>query len=117
MYVFLKILVSALVIGAVTEMARRFPTYGGIIAALPLVSLLSIIWLHVQGEAPERISTFALGVLWGFPAAAFLLIIVYLSLQHSLHLYAAIGLGLAGWALFLVLQDVIVKQAKIFFLS
>ncbi|VXC33639.1 conserved membrane hypothetical protein [Bacillus sp. 349Y] len=116
MYVFLKILVSALVIGAVTEIARRFPTYGGIIAALPLVSLLSIIWLHVQGEASERISTFAL-VLWGFPATAFLLVIVYLSLQHSLHLYAAIGLGLAGWALFLVLQDVVIKQAKIFFLS
>lgn len=41
---------SALIIAGVTEMAKRVPTYGGIVAALPIVSLLSIIWLSVQGE-------------------------------------------------------------------
>jgi len=51
MYTFFKILSSAAIIGVVTEVARRFPTYGGIIAALPLVSILSIIWLTVQSES------------------------------------------------------------------
>jgi amino acid transporter len=45
MYILVKVLVSAFVIGIVTEIARRFPSYGGIVAALPLVSLLSLIWL------------------------------------------------------------------------
>ena len=63
MYLLAKILASAVIIGIVTEIARRFPTYGGVIAALPLVSLLSIIWLYVQGESNESLSKFALGVL------------------------------------------------------
>lgn len=50
MYSIIKILMSALIIAGVTEMAKRFPAYGGIVAALPIVSLLSIIWLSVQGE-------------------------------------------------------------------
>jgi len=40
MYSIIKILMSALIIAGVTEMAKRFPTYGGIVAALPIVSLL-----------------------------------------------------------------------------
>ncbi len=50
MYVVMKILVSAIMIAIVSEIAKRFPANGGIVAALPLVSLLSIIWLYVQGE-------------------------------------------------------------------
>lgn len=39
MAVLSKVIISALIIGFVTEISKRHPTYGGIIAALPLVSL------------------------------------------------------------------------------
>ncbi|WP_349408288.1 DUF3147 family protein [Pseudalkalibacillus sp. SCS-8] len=112
MYIIVKILVSALVIGLVTEIARRFPTYGGILAALPLVSLLSIIWLSIQGEGNMNLSKFALSVLWGFPATAVLLVIVYFSLKHSLHLYTAILLGLGGWMIFLFIQENVIHYVR-----
>jgi hypothetical protein len=67
MYSIIKILMSALIIAGVTEMAKKFPAYGGIVAALPIVSLLSIVWLSVQGEKREVISQFTLGVLYGLP--------------------------------------------------
>lgn len=53
MQLIVKILLSAIIIGVVTEMAKRFPTYGGVIAALPLVSLLSLIWLWVEKMIQE----------------------------------------------------------------
>lgn len=112
MYVVMKILVSAVVIGIVSEIAKRFPTYGGIVAALPLVSLLSIIWLYFQGEHTETLSKFSLGVLWGFPATAILLLIVYVSLKNSIPLFLSIGLGIGGWVIFLVIQDSIFKFLK-----
>ncbi|MDQ0272837.1 DUF3147 family protein [Cytobacillus purgationiresistens] len=117
MYIIAKIIASAIVIAAVTEIARRFPSYGGMIAALPLVSLLSMIWLYVQGEPSTVLSKFALGVLWGFPATAVLLIIVYFALQHSVHLFFSIILGIGGWMLFIILQDMIVKSVRTLFLS
>lgn len=113
MNMLVKILVSAVVIGIVTEISRRFPTYGGIIAALPLVSLLSIIWLYAQGETSNTLSSFALGVLWGFPSTIVLLIILYMALKHSFHLFSAISFGIAGWLIILFVQSQIMK---IFFL-
>ncbi|SER56323.1 DUF3147 family protein [Salipaludibacillus aurantiacus] len=110
MFLVIKILVSAIIIGIVTEVARIFPKYGGIIAALPLVSLLSLIWLNVQGEQSINLSKFALGVLWGFPATAVLLIVVVISLKASFPLIVSILFGIGGWAAFLAIQDIVVKK-------
>ncbi|WP_394190904.1 DUF3147 family protein [Paenisporosarcina quisquiliarum] len=112
MFVVMKIIASAIVIGVVTEISRRFPSYGGVLAALPLVSLLSIIWLYVQGEHSATLSKFALGVLWGFPATAILLIIVYIALQNSLHLFLSIALGGCGWLLFLLIQNLVLDYVR-----
>ncbi|MEH6942254.1 DUF3147 family protein [Bacillus sp. JJ722] len=116
MYVVAKIMVSAIVIGIVTEVSRRFPSYGGIIAALPLVSLLSIIWLYVQGEETTVLSKFVTGVLWGFPATAVLLLIVYIALQHSISLFFSIGMGVGGWLISLFVQEYIFKYVKLLFI-
>ncbi|MDV2884644.1 DUF3147 family protein [Alkalihalophilus pseudofirmus] len=115
MFLITKILVSALIIGLVTEVARLFPKYGGIIAALPLVSLLSLFWLYMQGEQTTTLSKFALGVLWGFPATAVLLIIVAISLKASFSLFISVGFGVVGWIIFLSIQDFLVNKAAVFF--
>ncbi|MEK4629048.1 MAG: DUF3147 family protein [Solibacillus sp.] len=107
MYLLIKIISSAAIIGIVTEVARRFPVYGGIIAALPLVSILSIIWLTVQGESTQNINKFTLGVLAGFPATMFMLFVIYFTLKQSVHLALAISLGIVGWAIFLIAQKYI----------
>lgn len=107
MYLFIKILSSAAIIGLVTELARRFPLYGGIVAALPLISILSIIWLTVQGESAQNINKFTLGVLTGFPATAFMLVVIYMALKQSIHLAVALPLGIVAWGIFLTLQKYI----------
>ncbi|RKL65874.1 hypothetical protein CR203_18665 [Salipaludibacillus neizhouensis] len=110
MFLITKILVSAIIIALVTEVARVFPKYGGIIAALPLVSLLSLFWLYIQGEQTTNLSKFASGVLWGFPATTVLLIIVVISLKASLSLFISLGFGVGGWIIFLAVQDFLVKK-------
>ncbi|MDH5162297.1 DUF3147 family protein [Heyndrickxia oleronia] len=109
MYLFLKIASSAVIIGFVTEVARRFPVYGGIVAALPLISILSIIWLTLQGTSNHYVSQFAWGVLVGLPATAVMLLVIYFGLKYSIHLALAILLGTIAWGLFLLLQNLIMK--------
>lgn len=109
MYLFLKIASSAVIIGFVTEVARRFPVYGGIVAALPLISILSIIWLTLQGTSNYNVSQFAWGVLVGLPATAVMLLVIYFGLKYSIHLAIAILLGIIAWGMFLLLQNYIMK--------
>ncbi|MGE7781115.1 DUF3147 family protein [Peribacillus sp. NPDC097264] len=110
MYLFIKIASSAVIIGLITEMARRFPLYGGIVAALPLISILSIIWLTVQGEPTQNIHTFTLGVLAGFPATVAMLVVINTALKQSIHVGLAIPLGLVAWGIFLTGQKYIMAR-------
>lgn len=73
LFTLVKALVSALVILFVTWLANRSPTFGGWIAALPLVSLLSAFSLSVGQQSSRQIADFLTGVLWGLIPTAFLL--------------------------------------------
>ncbi|MES9685011.1 DUF3147 family protein [Gottfriedia acidiceleris] len=110
MYAIIKIFTSAIIIGVITEIARRFPTQGGLIAALPIVSLLSLIWLNVQGEQVQALSKFAYGVVIGIPGTVVMLLIIGVALQHSIHLVTSIGLGIIGWLVYIFAQDLVVKH-------
>jgi len=110
LYAIIKIFTSAIIIGVITEIARRFPTQGGLIAALPIVSLLSLIWLNVQGEQVQALSKFAYGVVLGIPGTVVMLLIIGVALQHSIHLVTSIGLGIIGWLVYIFAQDLVVKH-------
>jgi F0F1-type ATP synthase assembly protein I len=57
----IKALISGLVIAAASEVARRSPGLGGLIAALPLTSLLALAWLWRDGPDPVRAADFITG--------------------------------------------------------
>ncbi|MFC3883994.1 DUF3147 family protein [Bacillus songklensis] len=110
MYFLLKTTVSALIIGIISALAKYSPKYGGIVAALPLVSLLSLFWLYMQGEKSTDLSQFLFGVLYGLPATVVLIFIVALSLKHSVPFLFSIVLGMIGWASLLLVQKVLLSS-------
>ncbi|MCM3387101.1 DUF3147 family protein [Ureibacillus chungkukjangi] len=113
MMIWVKLLTSALIIACVTELAKKFPLYGGIIAALPLISLLSIFWLTVQGETVKQIQTFTIGVIIGLPATIILLLVVYVMLKHSFPLLVALAAGAIAWGLSLGIQKFVLNHFNI----
>ena len=48
MYITLKILLTALIIVTISEISRRSTILAGIIASIPLTSLLAIIWIYFE---------------------------------------------------------------------
>lgn len=59
-----KYLVTAGVVVLVSEAAKRSDRLGGFIAALPLVTVLALIWLHVEGQDPRKIANHAWFTFW-----------------------------------------------------
>jgi len=45
LYLFIKAALSGIIIAIVSEVAKRFPGFGALIASLPLVSVLGMLWL------------------------------------------------------------------------
>lgn len=64
LYYVVKLLLSALVIVAVSELAKRQPAWGGLLASLPLVSLLAIVWLYVDTHSVQQVSELSLSIFW-----------------------------------------------------
>jgi len=75
-YYALKVVVSALLVVAISEVARRSTLLGALIASLPLVSLLAIIWLHVETGDAMKIAALSTNVFWlVLPSLAFFLVL------------------------------------------
>jgi hypothetical protein len=63
-YLILKAAMSGILIMIISEVARRSPGLGGLIASLPLISVLGIIWLWRDTNDVERIAAHAESTFW-----------------------------------------------------
>lgn len=59
-----KYLVTAAVVVAVSEAARHSERLGGFIAALPLVTVLALVWMQLEGQPQQRIAGYAGFTFW-----------------------------------------------------
>lgn len=58
-YIIFKYLITAGVVVMVSEFAKRSDKLGGLIAALPLVTVLTLIWLYVEHQPTSKIANHA----------------------------------------------------------
>ena len=63
-YLLVKAFLSGVIVMAVSEIARRSPSFGALVASLPLVSLLGILWLRHDTGDDARIAAHAEATFW-----------------------------------------------------
>jgi hypothetical protein len=59
-----KYFLTAAVVVFVSEVAKRSDKLGGFIAALPLVTILALIWLYAENQSQEKIANHAWYTFW-----------------------------------------------------
>lgn len=60
----MKYLITAGLVVVVSEFAKRSDKLGGLIAALPLVTVLTLIWLYVEQQPTSKIANHAYYTFW-----------------------------------------------------
>ncbi|XOV87387.1 MAG: DUF3147 family protein [Pseudomonadota bacterium] len=63
-WILTKYLVTAGVVVCVSELAKHSDKLGAFVAALPLVTILALIWLYVEHQPMEKISNHAWYTFW-----------------------------------------------------
>ena len=61
---FIKVFISSGIIVLVTEIAKKDNFFGGLIASISLVYVLSMIWLYVDTNDIDKVKALANGILW-----------------------------------------------------
>ncbi|MEX1115173.1 MAG: DUF3147 family protein [Akkermansiaceae bacterium] len=87
-----KLLISAALIVVISEISKRTGYLGGLIASLPLVSLLVIGWIWFETHDAAKIADFSRSVFWFvLPSLLFFLLLPWL--LPKLGFYTALAIA------------------------
>lgn len=94
-----KVLLTAAVVVAVAEIARRSTFWGAAIASLPLTSVLAIVWLYVDTGDPQRIGELSRSIFWLVLPSLTLFLVLPLLLRSGVAFWWSLGLACVSTAL------------------
>lgn len=89
-----KILISAFIIALVSEIAKRYTLLGGLIAAMPITTLLSMIWIYLDKKDTILISNFLISVVCGTILSFLFFICAIFLLKKGVNFYFTLFISL-----------------------
>jgi hypothetical protein len=95
-YLIIKAAVSGIIVALVSEFARRNPGVGGLLASLPLVSVLGMIWLWRDTHDAVRMASHAEATFWFVLPSLPMFLLIPLMLRSGASFWLSL---LAGCAL------------------
>jgi hypothetical protein len=101
-YYAIKILVTTVLIVLISEVSKRSSLIGAILASVPLVSVLAMIWLYVDTREVAQVSALSRSIVWlVLPSLVlFLLLPVLLDRGYNFYLSLAGSIGMTALAYF-----------------
>jgi hypothetical protein len=113
-YYLIKIAVTTVLIVAISEIAKRSSFIGALLASVPLISLLAMLWLYIDTKDISKVSALATSVFWLVLPSLVLFITLPILLKQGFNFYLSmsisIGITVASyWLLFIVLNHYGIK--------
>jgi hypothetical protein len=110
MYLMLKFVLSAAIVVAVSEIARRSTFIGALVASLPLTSLLAMIWLYRDTGDAARVATLSSEIFWLVLPSLLLFLALPWLIRRGIGFYAALSVAAACTAIGYVLMSVVLQR-------
>jgi Na+/phosphate symporter len=92
----IKVAVSALLVVAVSEIAKRHSLFAALVASLPIVSVLSMIWLYIETSDAARISELSHQIFWLVIPSLALLLLLPAFLKWGFGFWLSLGAAVAA---------------------
>jgi len=93
LYLALKALISGMLIAAASTIAKRYPGFGALIASLPLVSVLGMIWLWSEKPDAENMAAHAGATFWYVLPSLPMFLLIPALLRHGISFWFALVAG------------------------
>lgn len=93
-YYLAKIAITTVLIVLISEIAKRSSFWAAVLASLPLVSVLAMIWLYVDTKDVAKVSALSTGVFWLVLPSLVLFITLPLLLKQGVSFYLSLFVSL-----------------------
>ena len=107
LYLIVKAALSGIIVALVSELARRNPGAGGLLASLPLVSVLGMIWLWRDTHDPVRMANHAEATFWFVLPSLPMFLLIPLMLRNGFDFWPALLLGCGVTVLLYLLMTIV----------
>ena len=92
-YLAVKAVISGILIAAASEMAKRFPGFAALIASLPLVSVIGMIWLWSDKPDAENMAVHAGATFWYVLPSLPMFLLIPVLLRAGVPFWLSLTLG------------------------
>ena len=92
-YLLIKAALSGVIVALVSEIARRNPGFGALVASLPLISILGMIWLWRDTSDAPRIAAHAEATFWYVLPSLPMFLLIPLLLRKGVSFWPALLSG------------------------
>lgn len=93
-YYLVKVAVTTILIVVISEVAKRSSLVGAILASVPLVSVLAMLWLYVDTKDVDKVSALSSSVFWLVLPSLVLFLVLPQMLKHGLNFYLSLGVSI-----------------------
>lgn len=98
MQFFIKLLITVSVIAICASIGKKFPTLAGLIATMPLTSLIVLIWLYTDSAGDHELMThYTKGVLWGILPTILFFAVAFVCFRKGLALPVVLSASFGVW--------------------
>lgn len=111
-YYIVKIAVTTTLVVVISEISKRSSLIGAILASVPLVSVLAMIWLFIDTKDAGKVSELSSRVFWLVLPSLALFILLPILLRLGLNFYLSMGIAVAVTAVCYGLMVVLLKSFK-----
>ncbi|HET7663468.1 MAG TPA: DUF3147 family protein [Rhodanobacteraceae bacterium] len=87
----IKVLITAVVVVAVSELGKRSSLWAAVLASLPLTSLLAFVWLYRSSHNVTAVASLSTGIFWLVLASLPLFLIFPALLKNGVPFWPALG--------------------------
>ena len=91
---FIKVFISSGIIVLLSEIAKKDNLFGSLIASIPLVSVLSMIWLYVDTNDINKVKALANGILWMIIPSMSLFIVLPILINYGIQFYLSLTVSI-----------------------
>jgi len=105
-----KLLISNLIIVTCVRIGKANPTLGGLIATMPLTTLIVMVWLYTDNPGDYRLMTdYTRGVLWGIIPTILFFIAGWLCFRRELPFPLVLAVAFGIWLIGAVVHQSLLR--------
>ena len=90
----IKLIISSGIIVLVSELAKKSTFVGGLVASIPLISVLAMIWLYIDTKDIENVINLSKSIMWMVVPSLALFITLPLLLKSGFNFYLSLCISI-----------------------